>query len=126
MRSTSRFKALTSAYLKLNMNFSLDGNGGSCFGDSGSPKLIHGTNTAVAITTGGDPICRANSYNSRLDTSEARAFYGQYLALPLMDPLDRPASAACGDYLFALDPSVGAVCATIARTMVSQSARSTP
>lgn len=82
MFSTSRYKGLTQEFLKLNMNSELDGNGGSCFGDSGSPKLIHGTNTAVAITWGGDSICRANNYNGRLDTSTARAFYGQYLALP--------------------------------------------
>jgi hypothetical protein len=82
MFATSRYKALTQEFLKLNMNSELDDNGGSCFGDSGSPKLIHDTNTAVAITTGGDPICRANSHNSRLDISAARAFYGQYLALP--------------------------------------------
>ncbi len=80
--STSRYKALTRELLKLNMNSELDGNGGSCYYDSGSPKLIHGTNTAVAITTGGDPNCRANSTNLRLDISGAREFYGQYLALP--------------------------------------------
>ncbi len=81
MFATSRYKALTQELLKLNMNSEL-GYGGSCFGDSGSPKLIHDTNTAVAITTGGDAICRANSKNLRLDISGARAFYGQYLALP--------------------------------------------
>lgn len=82
MFSTSRFAGLTPAFLRLNMNSELEGNGGSCFGDSGSPKFIHDTNMAVAITTGGDPICRANNYNSRLDTNEARAFYAKYLALP--------------------------------------------
>jgi len=83
MFSTSRFKGLTQAYLKLNMNSdSKEGNGGSCFGDSGSPKFVHGTNLAVATTFGGDPICRAENINSRLDTAEARAFYGQFLALP--------------------------------------------
>lgn len=82
MFSTSRFMALTQAYLKLNMNSDIQGNGGVCYGDSGSPKFIHGTNTAVAITFGGDPICRALNYNSRLDIPAARAFYGQYLALP--------------------------------------------
>lgn len=82
MFSTSRFMALTQAYLKLNMNADIEGNGGVCYGDSGSPKFIHGTNTAVAITFGGDPICRALNYNSRLDIPAARAFYGQYLALP--------------------------------------------
>jgi hypothetical protein len=81
MFAISGYKALTQELLKLNMNSAL-GYGGSCFGDSGSPKLIHDTNTAVAITTGGDAICRANSKNLRLDISAARAFYGQYLALP--------------------------------------------
>jgi hypothetical protein len=82
MFSTSRYKGLTKKFLKLNMNSELDGNGGVCFGDSGSPKLIHGTNTAVAITTGGDPNCRSNNYNSRLGIAAARSFYGQYLVLP--------------------------------------------
>jgi hypothetical protein len=82
MFSTSLFKGLTQAYLKLNMNSEIEGNGGSCFGDSGSPKFMHGTNTVVALTFGGDPICRAENINSRLDIAEARAFYGQYLALP--------------------------------------------
>jgi hypothetical protein len=83
MFSTSRFKGLTQELLMLNSNSdSLEGNGGGCFGDSGSPKLVHRTNTAVAITTGGDPICRSNAKNLRLDTSDARAFYGRCLALP--------------------------------------------
>lgn len=83
MFSTSRYKGLTRAYLKLNMNSdSQDGNGGSCFGDSGSPKFIHGTNTAVALQFGGDAICRSEDFNSRLDIAAARAFYGQFLTLP--------------------------------------------
>jgi hypothetical protein len=76
-------KALTHAYLKLNMNSdSREDNGGICFGDSGSPKFIHGTNTAVALSLGGDAICRSESFNSRLDIAAARSFYGRYLALP--------------------------------------------
>jgi hypothetical protein len=83
MFSTSRYKGLTQAYLKLNMNSdSREGNGGICLGDSGSPKFIHGTNTAVALSLGGDAICRSESVNSRLDIPAARSFYGQYLALP--------------------------------------------
>jgi hypothetical protein len=83
MFSTSLFKGLTQAYLKLNMNSdAAAGNGGSCYGDSGSPKFLHGTNTAVALTFGGDRICRAENLNSRLDITAARAFYGQYLTLP--------------------------------------------
>lgn len=83
MFSTSRYKGLTQAYLKLNMNSdSSEGNGGVCFGDSGSPKFIHGTNTVVALQLGGDPICRAESFGSRLDIPAARSFYGRYLRLP--------------------------------------------
>jgi Trypsin len=83
MFSTSLFKGLTQSLLKLNSNpNATPGNGGACFGDSGSPKFLHGTNTAVALQFGGDAICRAENYASRLDIPAARAFYGQYLALP--------------------------------------------
>jgi hypothetical protein len=83
MFSTSLFQALTQSWLRLLMNSDAsDGNGGVCFGDSGSPKFIHQTNTVVAVTSGGDAICRAQSYNQRLDVADARAFLGQYLNLP--------------------------------------------
>ena len=83
MYSTSLFQALTPAYLRLLMNSDAqEGNGGTCFGDSGSPKLIHQTDTAVALATGGDAVCRAQNYSQRLDIPAARAFYGDYLQLP--------------------------------------------
>lgn len=83
MFATSIFKGLTQSLVKLNANENVTpGNGGACFGDSGSPKFLHGTNTAVAIQFGGDAICRSLNYASRLDIPAARAFYGQYLALP--------------------------------------------
>ena len=84
MFSTSFFQGLTRSWLKLLMNSDArgGGNGGSCYGDSGSPKFVHGTNTVVAVTTGGDRVCRAESYNQRLDVADARAFLGQYLNLP--------------------------------------------
>jgi hypothetical protein len=82
MYSTSLFQALTGSWLKLLMNSdAADGNGGVCYGDSGSPHFIHQTNTAVAVTSGGDAICRAENYNQRLDVPDARAFLGQYLEL---------------------------------------------
>jgi hypothetical protein len=83
MFATSIFTGLTQSLLKLNSNQNkTDGNGGACFADSGSPKFLHGTNTAVALQFGGDAICRALNYASRLDIPAARSFYGQYLALP--------------------------------------------
>jgi Trypsin len=83
MLSTSRFQALTGSWLKLLMNSDAsDGNGGVCFGDSGSPHLVHQTNTAVAVTSGGDAVCRAENHNQRLDVPDARAFLGEFLRLP--------------------------------------------
>jgi hypothetical protein len=84
MFSTSYFQGLTQSWLKLLMTAEAKGggNGGSCYGDSGSPKFVHGTNTVVAVTTGGDRVCRAENYNQRLDVADARAFLGTYLTLP--------------------------------------------
>jgi hypothetical protein len=81
MFSTSKFLGLTKTHLKLLSNADA-GYGGACYGDSGAPFLRHGSNTAVAITTGGDPLCRAHDSHLRLDIPAARAFYGPYLQLP--------------------------------------------
>jgi hypothetical protein len=84
MFSTSYFQGLTQSWLKLLMTQEAKGggNGGSCYGDSGSPKFVHGTNTVVAVTTGGDRFCRAENVNQRLDVADARAFLGRYVNLP--------------------------------------------
>ena len=80
--ATSKFVGLTDTRLHLLTN-SDAGYGGACFGDSGSPVLRHGTNTAVAfVSGGGDRICRAMNHPLRLDIPAARAFYGDYLQLP--------------------------------------------
>jgi Trypsin len=47
---------------------------GGCFGDSGGPNFITGTDTVVAITTSGLKNCNGISYSERLDTPEALAF----------------------------------------------------
>jgi len=80
--SLSPVMSLTKTWLKLQMNNDATGLGGSCFGDSGSPKFIADTNLIVAITTGGDGNCRSLSYNYRLDSPEARAFLAPFVALP--------------------------------------------
>jgi hypothetical protein len=80
--SVSPVMSLTKTWLKLQMNNDATGLGGVCFGDSGSPKFIEGTNSIVAITTGGDGNCRSLNYNYRLDTPEARAFLVEFVALP--------------------------------------------
>jgi len=80
--SVSPVMSLVKTWLKLQMNNDATGLGGVCFGDSGSPKFIDGTNSIVAITTGGDGNCRSLNYNFRLDTADARDFLAAYVTLP--------------------------------------------
>lgn len=84
LRSTAKInvKGLTKANVLYNMNTNATGDGGVCFGDSGSPQFIAGSRTIISVTSGGDPNCRALNYDYRLDTPQARAFLGRFLILP--------------------------------------------
>jgi Trypsin len=78
---TQGFRSLTKSWLNLSMNPST-GSGGTCFGDSGGPHLLGDTNLVVSITVTGDRWCRATDVTYRTDTASARAFLGQFVALP--------------------------------------------
>lgn len=85
--STSPFKGLTPAYLLLNMRTDATGEGGVCYGDSGSPKFFEPvpgarSNLVPAITFGGDRICRAHNYNQRLDIPSVRSFLDDFVQVP--------------------------------------------
>ena len=81
--SKSEFMALQPTWLGLLMNTSATGEGGDCYGDSGGPKFLDGNpNRIYATVTTGDFWCRATTWDWRLDTPEARAFLGQFVALP--------------------------------------------
>jgi hypothetical protein len=83
--STSQFMALEPNVLRLQANTNATGEGGTCFGDSGSARYLNvgGTDIAVAIVSlGSDSRCVANDANYRLDTPSARAFLGQFVTLP--------------------------------------------
>ena len=83
--STSPFMALETNVLRLNGNTNATGEGGTCFADSGSASYLNvgGTEVAVAIVTlGSDTYCMASDAKYRLDTPSARAFLGQFVALP--------------------------------------------
>jgi hypothetical protein len=81
--SKSPFNALKPFWLGLLMNNNATGLGGDCFGDSGGPKFLDGRlDMAVATVTNGDAVCRATSWDYRLDTPSARAFLGKYVTLP--------------------------------------------
>jgi hypothetical protein len=75
------FRSLTKAWLNLSMNPST-GSGGTCYGDSGGPHFLAGTNVVASVTVTGDRFCRASDVTYRLDTPWSREFLGQFLALP--------------------------------------------
>ncbi len=54
--------------------------GGTCYGDSGGPFFLQGTNIVVATTiTGSNPNCGGNDINLRIDTVEVQEFLSQYV-----------------------------------------------
>jgi secreted trypsin-like serine protease len=75
------FRSLTNAWLNLSMNPST-GSGGTCYGDSGGPHFLAGTNTVVSVTVTGDRFCRATDVTYRLDTPYARSFLDDFVTLP--------------------------------------------
>lgn len=80
--STSPFGGLPASWLRLLMNVDATGEGGSCFGDSGSPKFLGDSNTIVAVTSWGDAVCRAHNMNWRLDIASSRNFLDDFVTLP--------------------------------------------
>jgi len=74
---------LEKSWLLLSMQPST-GNGGGCYGDSGGPHFLGGaaSDLIVSTTITGDAMCRATDKTYRLDTAAARAFLGDFVALP--------------------------------------------
>jgi hypothetical protein len=81
MVATGTLNAINPAWLRISMN-PATGTGGTCYGDSGGPNFLGTTNIVAATTITGDAICRSTNVTYRLDTSSARAFLGQFVALP--------------------------------------------
>jgi len=75
---TGAVAALTPRHLVTNQNAE-QGYGGSCIGDSGAPVLDG--DTVLAVVSTGDRMCRANSFNVRLDTPTAQTFLADMLSL---------------------------------------------
>ncbi len=72
------FLSLEPYWIQLNMNPST-GSGGTCYGDSGGPHFIAGTNIVAAITVTGDMWCRATDKDYRMDTDSALNFLRLFL-----------------------------------------------
>jgi hypothetical protein len=81
MVATGTLNSLTPAWLRISMN-PAKGDGGTCYGDSGGPNFLGSTDTVAGTTITGDTWCRSTNVDYRLDTTSARAFLGQYVALP--------------------------------------------
>jgi len=75
------FLALKPFWLQISMNPST-GSGGTCYGDSGGPHFLAGTDMVVSLTVTGDAWCRATDVTYRLDTDSARSYLGQFVGLP--------------------------------------------
>jgi hypothetical protein len=82
LTASAPFQALRPNWLVLNINVNATGEGGQCYGDSGTPQFLHDTTSIVSVTSGGDTFCRATNADARLDTDAARAFLAQYVSLP--------------------------------------------
>ncbi len=70
---------ISSQYLKLTAN-PAQGKGGTCFGDSGGPDLLGGTNTVLGVNsfvTNGN--CAGVTYSNRVDLSYALSFIESFL-----------------------------------------------
>lgn len=81
MVAIGTLNAINKTWLRISMN-PATGNGGTCYGDSGGPNFLGGTNIIAAITITGDAVCRSTNVVYRLDTESARAFLSQYVTLP--------------------------------------------
>jgi secreted trypsin-like serine protease len=54
--------------------------GGTCFGDSGGPMLLPGTDLITAVISfGKNGVCTGHDYSYRVDTQEAQAFIAGFL-----------------------------------------------
>ncbi len=85
--AVSRLTSTNSYFLGLSQNVNQD-NSGTCYGDSGGPNFVWTpnstaeTNINAALTNTGDSMCKSKNTVVRLDTQAARAFLGDYVALP--------------------------------------------
>jgi secreted trypsin-like serine protease len=56
-----------------------EGSGGACFGDSGGPNLLAGTDTLLGVNSfAGNAICNGLTHSYRLDTAAALGFIAQF------------------------------------------------
>jgi len=69
--------SISDEFIKLHAN-----EGGICFGDSGGPDLLGGTNTVLAVNSFvANSLCAGNTYSYRVDTEAALTWITETVAL---------------------------------------------
>jgi Trypsin len=76
------FGALQESTFSVLSNSQATGEGGPCFGDSGSPHFLSGTTTTIGVTKAIRGNCNTAVPVTRVDTPEARSFLGRFVPLP--------------------------------------------
>jgi len=72
-------KAQSDQFVKLSARQG-NGQGGFCFGDSGGPVLLAGTDTTLALSSyATNGVCAGVTYSSRIDTQSALGFIDTFL-----------------------------------------------
>jgi hypothetical protein len=83
--SVSTLNAINPTWLRLSQN-PATGNGGTCYGDAGGANFLgagaNETSVVAGITITGDMFCKSTNVIYRLDTTSARTFLSQFVALP--------------------------------------------
>lgn len=76
------FNALGKGYLTISQNIA-SGSGGTCYGDSGGPQFLGGTdsNLQVSVTVTGDMFCKSTNKVQRLDIFEVQSWLSQFVDL---------------------------------------------
>jgi hypothetical protein len=78
--ATETLNSVSQWFITVGQNPNANGEGGICFGDSGGPHLLPGTNTAVALTSAVHSwYCSSTTRDVRIDTATALSFLRAHL-----------------------------------------------
>ena len=80
LKADQEAQSLQASWFILKIN---QGNGGTCWADSGNPHFVEGTFQVVSLGVYGDPNCKNQDKTYRVDTAETREFLAEFVDLPL-------------------------------------------